>query len=129
MITRKAHILLRLLDGLQIKQETLTGGVMAHPSNTLYRGECTSLEEAFDLVIAEFAYEIRTCAAEDEKDREFIRESTADMKKIESLKQEYQTKVNAIRDALMKEWQERQDGWASGFADAYFSGDYSQLAI
>ncbi len=102
---------------------------MEHPSNTLYRGECKSLEEAFDLVIAEFSHEIRNCPVESETDREFIKEFTADMKIIEALKQEYQVKVNAVRDALMKEWQERKDGWASGFAEAYFSGDYSSLAI
>ena len=102
---------------------------MGHPSNTLYRGECTSLEEAFDLVAAEFAYEIRNCPVEDEEDRKFIKEFTADMKTIEALKQEYQTKVNIVRDALMREWQERKEAWASGFADAYFSGDYSSLAI
>ena len=100
---------------------------MSHPSNRLYNGECNSIEEAFVLVIAELNHERRLAQNEDANDP-FVEHMMAESSAVQALRAEYLERVNAVRNALMKEWLVKSE-WHQRFAECYFSGDYSGLAL
>ena len=100
---------------------------MRHPSDALYNNECLSLDQAFQLVLNELCYEIDLCR-EPEEEAAFIKDFKEGMARVRELKSEYRDFIETKRGELMKEWQDR-GGWAADFAEAYFSGDYSSLAI
>lgn len=100
---------------------------MSYPSNKLYGGECSGIEEAFTLVIAELNYERRLAQKEDVNDP-FVDHMMAEINTIQALRSEYLERVNAVRNALMHEWMGKSE-WGKLFAESYFRGDYSSLAI
>ena len=99
-----------------------------HPSNKLYNGECSGIEEAFALVIAELNYERRLAQKEDANDP-FVDHMMAESDAVQALRSEYLERVNAVRNALMHEWMDGKSEWGKLFAESYFCGDYSGLAI
>lgn len=100
---------------------------MSHPSNKLYHGECGGIEEAFALVIAELNYE-RRLAQKETPDDPFVEHMMDETNAVQALRAEYLERVNAVRNALMHEWMGKSE-WSKLFAESYFSGDYSGLAI
>ena len=97
---------------------------MEHPSNKFYNGECTSIDDALALNCQQFRFE-KSLWPEEEKEQPTF---TNELKEAEDLRTEYLQKINGIRDDLMNEWLKRT-GQAQTLAEAYFSGDYSILAI
>lgn len=103
--------------------------MMDHPSNVLYRGECSDIEQALALVIAELKYEATlNLGFNDAEAERFASTLNDDIASVEKLRSEYYARVNAVRDELMTQWETR-DGWARGFAEAYRNSDYTGLAI
>ena len=97
---------------------------MKHPSNQFYEGQCTSIDNALDLNVSQFRFEKGLWPEEEKVSPTF----TNGLKEAEALRSEYMQKINNVRDKLMKEWLTRE-GQAQSIAEAYFSGDYSILAI
>lgn len=97
---------------------------MKHPSDALYKNAIKSFEEALEVVEAEFTLEKSLWPEEEAVKPTF----TEGLKEAQALKAEYLQHINVVREQLLKEW-EKRGGMAERFAIAYFSGDYSHLAI
>ena len=101
--------------------------MIEHPSNTLYNGECTSLEQALELCEQEFQWELKTLPDFEEGEKlESALHYT--LKEIQDLKKEYDLFVESTKQRLMEKWNTRE-GIAKDIAKGYFTGDYSHLAI
>lgn len=98
---------------------------MEHPSNKFYEGCCTSIDDALNINVQQFAYEKSLSWPKEEKTKPTFTEGWKDAC---ALRNEYLKKVGEFRDNLMQEWLQRE-GQAKSIAEAYFSGDYSTLSI
>lgn len=100
-----------------------------YASNRLYNGECSSLNEALQLVVDELEAEIMYMQRHpDPLDADTIADFQSDMKQVSALKDEYEKAIQEVTEKLMAKWKEEK-GWASMLADAYWTADYSRLAI
>jgi hypothetical protein len=97
---------------------------MEHPSDVFYHGLCGSLDEALDLNVQQFAFE-KNLWPEEEKTKATF---TSGWKEAIALRDEYGEEIRELENTLMKLWLQR-GGQAQSIAEAYFSGDYTTLAI
>jgi hypothetical protein len=109
-----------------------------HPSNTLYRGECQSFEEAMRLVAAQVDFELSTFselvrisggAPITENENNLNGNLKAWKRKALVVLNEYNARKAKVDEEFAVWLRSQNDDEMNDFADALASGDYSGLAI
>lgn len=96
-----------------------------HPSNRLYRGECTDIEDAIETYQAALEHEAEYLDSGETPSPAFVRARQAASRCLV----EYRNAVQSAEQALIQSWLESKDSTTRIIGQAAQSGDFSVLAI